>query len=230
MSLGHGPATRNGQADDSVVQEAASEQSDVAGDSWPALAEEAVPMRDATERELDRDREERVRLVVESGSSRAFPWPPARTIAVGLGGLASVLLGFALISATGAGNSAAPIIHQPATSTERLTSTPMPRTGSDFRAAKLQQAHARRRAAIRAKEEAARRRASERAARARIAAHTQSHSQRSSAEPPQWQSIPASEPTQPPVEPATSAASTPQPTTTTAPTGNQVQREFGFER
>jgi hypothetical protein len=219
VGLGQSEETR--EAPGSAVAEPGSEERQGAAEaSW--LGEDAVPMRRAAERELDRYSEERVRSVLEKPRWR-LRRPPTRKLGLALAGLAALLVCVVVLGSLGGdGNNAAKPTAAP-TRPPALASRAARRASA---AASLRQARAarnRRRAAMRAKRKAARRRAKQRSARKRAAQRTQVQQ----AAPP---SEPSAEPAAPPPAPVTtgSAQETASPTASGSP--SQAQRQFGFER
>ena len=197
-----------------------------------SLGEETVPLRGAEDRESERRREERVRLVVGRAPGRR--WLLGRRTALCVGVASLVLGALAVIALAGSGAhdpslTAAP--HRPQTS-HAITTTPVPAR------ARLTDGHrARRRAVARAHRAAARhqrRAAARHTKRARSRgkdavdkpAPPPSGAEAPTAEPPAESAAPAQEA---PTTGATPQASAGEPTTS-ASEESQTQKEFGFER
>lgn len=238
MSLGHSEATRGQSVADPALEPASDDRQVVLDESWPTLADGVVPMRDGAQRELDRERHERVRLVVKK-RRRPLPHPPVRGLAFAAAGLATILLGVAVVSAANQAGGSSPSEH-PAASTQQRIPALTSSSRSTFHATQHREARARaraqRRAAIRAHREAARRRAKQRSTRMKAAARAR-RKQRAAA-PREPASNSAASVEAPP--PAPTPASAPLTTTATAPpppaasppssSASPAQSEFGFER
>jgi hypothetical protein len=229
VSFGHSPPTRGEPGPGFAVQSETDSGEAAAKVLEPSLAEDVVPMRATAERELDRDREERVRAVV-AGRRRALPRPSSRGLALGAIGLAATLLVLALNTTLGSGGGNPHSPSQAVTPQHRGSNSAFHRQlHADAQSLRRSRAvaHTRRRAAIRAKREAARRRAKRRSAR-KLAAHRTERAQRSAR-----QELPASaeDSSAEAQAPAAVASTPPAPTSTQSSTGSsQTQREFGFER
>jgi hypothetical protein len=192
-----------------------------------SLAEGAVPFRNASLRELDRDREERIRLVI--GARRGllsrfkvgwavFEFAAAAAI---LGALAFTVLATQDDSKSRSGTPVAAAHRSIGPPAEKL-STRVPKVE---RAQERTQAQ--RRAAIRAKHGAARRRVEQKPAKPDRAPIPQpSETQRS--EPVQESVVPVEAEPQAPV-PAPSPAPTRSPTPPSSSSSSPAQEEFGFE-
>lgn len=219
MSLDHSEGKQEGLEPELGVESGREDEDALLSEGWPTLADEVVPMQEQAERDLRREREERIRLVV--GKRR----PITRPLALGaLGAVAALSLLAVLIALKQGGSNSAP---DPAlrTTVHRRPTTTLP---SHLRASTTtpRRAHAvardRRRAAIRARGEAARRRAKARSPRANTNPSAASQVPRSATQnelatatsPPPG---PSSEAARPPAEPP--------PSTKRSPT----QSEFGFE-
>jgi hypothetical protein len=220
MSLGQSEEMR--EAPGSAGAEPASEERQAATEASWALAEDAVPMRGAAERELDRYSEERVRSVLEKPRWRFRP-PSVRNLGLALAGLAALIICLAVLGSLGEDGSGGPEPTAAPTRQSPLASRAARRASA---AASLWQARAarnRRRAAARAKHEAARHRAKQRSAGKRAASGAQEQQAAAPSEPSTESAAPAAAPI---------TAATPQEPASTTASGSpsQAQRQFGFER
>lgn len=205
--------------------ESLDEEQDAGLESLSSLAEEAVPMRDSTARELEHLHEERIRAVV-GGGSRRLPRPTinARVLSAGAAAVVILALVAAALSSNGGGSASRGAAAQ-------VQRSPVPQRSiePDSRSARPRRpikAHAQRRAAIPAKQRAARRHAQrERAHRRAVKAEeVRTQSEAPVTESPAPASAPA--PVTATTESAPPPASSPPPSTST----NPVQEQFGFER
>jgi hypothetical protein len=219
VSLGHSSPTRGEPGFDSAVPPGTDRGEAAAKVLEPNLAEDVVPMRAAAERELDREREERIRAVV-AGRRRALPRPSSRGRAIGTIGLAAILLTVAFVTAlSGVGGN--PHSQGQAVTAQHAGAASGFRRKLHTEASSLRRhraaAHTRRRAAIRAKRRPVR----------KLSAHRSEPAPQSSkqyaAAPSEASSAEA---------PETAATSTPvAPTSTQSSTSpSPTQKEFGFER
>ncbi len=229
MSLGHSPPTRGEPGSGSALPPRTDSGERGLKASGPGLVEDVVPVRAVAERELDREREERVRSIV-AGGRRALPRPSSRSLALGAIGLAAILIAVALSAALSDGGA------NPSPS--RGVTPQSPRWNTDISrqphadAPSLQRsraaAHTRRRAAIRAKREAARRRAKQRSAR-KLAAHRIKEAHRSPRQESQASTEASSAETA--STPDSVGSTSPAPSSTqSSNTSSPTEREFGFER
>lgn len=235
MGLGHSAATRGQPMPDPAVEPASEDRQAVIDETWPTLADGVVPMRDAAQRELDRDREERVRLVVEK--RHGLPRPPARRLTLAVAGLAAVLAGIVSIALADQGGASASS-EPPVAAVQHQLPAPTSSSRPTADATRLRQARAmaraQRRAAIRAHREAARRRAKQRSTRRQAAHRAQKKQHAAPRSEPATRSEANLEPAPAPEPPITSTtpppAPPPAPATTTSPSPSPAQSEFGFER
>jgi hypothetical protein len=198
-----------------------------------SFGEETVPLRAVEEREAERHREERVRVVV--GRAPGHRWRFGRRTALALGA-ASLLLGAVAVVALAGPGAREP---SPTTAAERPRASHALTVRDRSASTRLtDRRQARRRAVTRAHRAAARRqrRAAARRAKRQRARSSGKDAGNKSAPPPPSGEAPTTEP------PAESAAPAPEaPTVATPQAGasepttsvteqSQTQKEFGFER
>jgi len=229
VSLGQSNARRENPGPGGAGRPASGERNAGFDGSWTALGEAAVPMRGAAQRKLDRDREERIRALLEK-PRLGLPRPPARALVFGLAGVvASTLLGIALAGPLAGGNGGG----SPGSvrTSARVAGTRPLASNANAGVALLRKARVaartRRRAAIRADRQAARRRARQRGEQRKAAGRAKPHRQPAPTREPLASPDEVAESTPPPSEAIPSA---PPPEGPTSSAQSQVQREFGFER
>lgn len=192
-------------------------QHDSPAQGWPALGDGVVAMRSPADRELEREREERIDSLVRDQRRARLRLRAARPGLIATGLLLALVAGYALLGSGGGETrkeGAGVAVDAPATSGAAPA-----RHAERIREREISQAaRARRRAAVRARKEAARRRARQ--------ASAQAQERRSPPAPiaPSAPSAPIEE--SPP--PAPAPAPTPQPPASSDP--SPVETEFGFER